>query len=509
MTDERQDSPRSAAAGNLAASASASARDASGGATQVSDPGSVTRTTARKAFHKLPPELRRFAVRSQERWQRTPLSSAYARNRWIRKEYLPFADGRRRSLFLSIARYWHINRPATGYYFEFGSHSATTMRMAWDAFHHLFDFHYVAFDSFEGLPEIQPIDQQEIWEEGKLKTDEATFLRLCLGHGIAKEKLSTVKGFYDESLNDAARQAFESRKAAVIYIDCDLYASTVPVLSFVRSFLQRGTVIVFDDWFCFHGDPAKGEQRAWREFTAANPTLRFAPFVQTGERPPSSTWATGGTWAAQVPNVASVPAARRVQRRRYIITSTEPRVVSHHVQDISPWVGLVSRTVLQPGYDDPQIYHSLALADYVAIVARLRDGRIAMIRQYRPALTRESLELPAGLVDHPEEPSSAARRELLEETGLTSSSWSLLGSLDPDSARLENVLWVYYAADCQEVPDWRPEPGVVRELLPPQDLAQAVSSGAFKHALHMAALGLAAMSGLVSDVLTASVVDSP
>jgi hypothetical protein len=101
---------------------------------------------------------------------------------------------------------------------------------------------------------------------------------------MPSDRLVTVKGFYDESLDEATRRRFDGKKAAIVYVDCDLYASTVPVLRFVRDFLQRGTVIVFDDWNCFHGDPDKGERRAWAEFVAANPSLRFEKFVQNHEQ---------------------------------------------------------------------------------------------------------------------------------------------------------------------------------------------------------------------------------
>jgi hypothetical protein len=57
----------------------------------------------------------------------------------------------------------------------------------------------------------------------------------------------------------------------------------VPVLNFIKPFLQPGTIIVFDDWNCFIGDPEKGERRAWAEFTAANPHLKFEPFISDGE----------------------------------------------------------------------------------------------------------------------------------------------------------------------------------------------------------------------------------
>ena len=71
------------------------------------------------------------------------------------------------------------------------------------------------------------------------------------------------------------------RKAAIVYVDCDLYESTVPVLAFVVPFLRAGTIVAFDDWNCFMADPARGQRRAWREFREANPRLGFEPFYVT------------------------------------------------------------------------------------------------------------------------------------------------------------------------------------------------------------------------------------
>ena len=184
-------------------------------------------------------------------------------------------------MFMSIARFLHINRPIPGYYFEFGCHSANTIRMAWDSQRWLFDLTYVGFDSFEGLPEIRAIDRQAIWEKGKLATAEDEFLDLCLRHGIPRDRLLTVRGFYGESLTSELAARLLPKKAAVIYVDCDLYESAVPVLKFIRDFLQPGTVMVFDDWNCFVGDPDRGERRAFREFREENSSLQFQEFVTT------------------------------------------------------------------------------------------------------------------------------------------------------------------------------------------------------------------------------------
>lgn len=53
-----------------------------------------------------------------------------------------------------------------------------------------------------------------------------------------------------------------------------------------------------------------------------------------------------------------------------------------------------------------------------AVLPVLPDGRILMVRQYRNALDRYTLEIPAGKLDSPEEPGIVcAGRELEEETG--------------------------------------------------------------------------------------------
>ncbi len=113
-----------------------------------------------------------------------PLWAMTRKGRWIRREYWQFGQDQRSFVFMSIARFLHINRPVPGYYFEFGCNEANTMRKAWDHFQHLFDLTYVGFDSFEGLPEIAEVDQQPIWEKGKLAFAERRFINRVLGHDI-------------------------------------------------------------------------------------------------------------------------------------------------------------------------------------------------------------------------------------------------------------------------------------------------------------------------------------
>lgn len=203
---------------------------------------------------------------------------------WIENEYTPFDQGARERFFLSAASFLFTNHDenlANGYYMEFGCHKGRTMRYCWRHTRHNFNLTYIGFDSFEGLPNPDGIDSHAGWEKGSFALGESEFVAAVSAEGLPQERLRTIKGFYDATLTDELANSLLPRKASIIYIDCDLYKSTVPVLKFIMPFIQVGTLIAFDDWNCFFGRPDRGQRRAWSEFRAANPSLHFEPFYAT------------------------------------------------------------------------------------------------------------------------------------------------------------------------------------------------------------------------------------
>ena len=83
-----------------------------------------------------------------------------------------------------------------------------------------------------------------------------------------------------------------------------------------------------------------------------------------------------------------------------------------------------------------------------AILPVLPDGKILMIRQYRNALERETLEIPAGCRDSlTEDTKVSAIRELEEETGYHSNKVSYLLSLRTTVAFCDEFIDVYVARD--------------------------------------------------------------
>jgi ADP-ribose pyrophosphatase len=53
----------------------------------------------------------------------------------------------------------------------------------------------------------------------------------------------------------------------------------------------------------------------------------------------------------------------------------------------------------------------------VSVIAVPEPGKIVLVRQFRPAIGRELWEVPAGKLEAGEDPTVAAERELIEETG--------------------------------------------------------------------------------------------
>ena len=160
----------------------------------------------------------------------------------------------------------------------------------------------------------------------------------------------------------------------------------------------------------------------------------------------------------------------------------------------TPWCRLLTEAL-----PDGEPYYMLDVPDYVAIVARTSAGGVMLVRQHRPVVGRETLELPSGHVDAGESPEQAARRELLEETGMEAGSIELLGVLVPDVGRLVNRMWCYFAPDV--TPAVAPVPaeqGLTCIEVPEQELLAMALDGRIDHALNLAVLFLAVSKARLS-----------
>lgn len=180
--------------------------------------------------------------------------------------------------------------------------------------------------------------------------------------------------------------------------------------------------------------------------------------------------------------------------------SDYPRIKSRRPIDISPWMKIVEREVEFTEGAKPELYHAVGQQDYIAIVAMTPDGKIAVVRQYRPAVERFTWELPAGLVDQGEAAAETCRRELMEETGFPTLAVHDLGTFAPCTARLSNQVHSFFV-ECGPRTDEAGEPGIEVKLVAPAELAGMIRSGEFTLQLHIGALLLAGMAGHIDLAL--------
>lgn len=82
-----------------------------------------------------------------------------------------------------------------------------------------------------------------------------------------------------------------------------------------------------------------------------------------------------------------------------------------------------------------------------AVVPFVSDKELIMVRQYRYALGRETLEIPAGKIDRGETPEECIKRELIEETGFRAQSIEWLYTYAPAIGYSNELIHLYVSRD--------------------------------------------------------------
>lgn len=180
---------------------------------------------------------------------------------------------------LSLAFKYVESEGVEGDYAEFGVWMGRTFIEAWRVgAKYAVPRRFFAFDSFEGLPELDARDEGGPFAAGQFKHSRTAFEARLRRARMPSSAARIIEGRFEETLSHPERIGLDH--VAVAWIDCDLYASTVPVLDYLTPRIGPGSVLIFDDWFTFRASPGHGEMRACTEWLERNPEVMLAPWRQ-------------------------------------------------------------------------------------------------------------------------------------------------------------------------------------------------------------------------------------
>jgi hypothetical protein len=169
---------------------------------------------------------------------------------WIeRHQTYPYLATREK-LYAYVAESVIGNVPIT--FLEFGVYEGASLQ-AWTLLNRAAESEFIGFDSFEGLPEAW-INLRQTFEPGSFSTGG----RLP---SFEDQRVRFVKGWFQDTLPPFLVQ-FVPDKQVVVHCDADLYASTLFVLCQLDRLLERGAIVIFDDFSSMLHD-----FRAWEDYT--------------------------------------------------------------------------------------------------------------------------------------------------------------------------------------------------------------------------------------------------
>ena len=123
----------------------------------------------------------------------------------------------------------------------------------------------------------------------------------------------------------------------------------------------------------------------------------------------------------------------------------------------------------------PLARHTVEHPGAVTIIPLLDDGRVCLIRNYRLAVNKTLIELPAGTLEPAEPAQRTAERELREETGYSAASWHELSGFYMSPGILNERMHLFVAKDLTPGQPAREADETIDNFIVPWDDAVAMA----------------------------------
>ncbi len=170
-----------------------------------------------------------------------------------------------------------------GSYFEFGIYEGSSMLAAIKAHRKIksnIQRNFYGFDSFDsGFKYFDDRDKHPFFKEGDFISSYDRIKKRLSKYG----EVILIKGYFEETIADKdPKEICRNDKAAIVFIDCDLMGPALIALSFVCPILQKGSIIIVDDYFAYKGDENLGTCGAMNQFLKENKFISIRELCSYG-----------------------------------------------------------------------------------------------------------------------------------------------------------------------------------------------------------------------------------
>ncbi len=159
----------------------------------------------------------------------------------------------------------------------------------------------------------------------------------------------------------------------------------------------------------------------------------------------------------------------------------------------TPIFDLQEKYLDAPGQTIDHPFYVLNAPDWINIIALNDDDpeKIVLVEQYRAGIHESTLEIPGGMVDSGEDPLTAAKRELKEETGFESELWTSMGAVSSNPAILSNRTHLFLAEKCVKTAEQNTDGSedITVHLTNLNHFFSLTAEGTVHHAIVVAAVG--------------------